>query len=329
MNEAYLPSKHFGEKIVMKSSQEGVSVVVGEDEFGMIEEERRLCYVAMTRAEHQLILSTFSEEKGVKCTSSRFLEEISQEQCEFVNKIPKENPPVYIKQNTRTFTNSVDKNTSEPILIKKIEVEQLSQLPPILRPQKTSPIKSTTKVSPQTLKSPTNSAQFPSSHLPNRQMKITLNNSPKKKIDFLIHNSFTSGKEVSEESADYRFQSEDKDPDEIIDDDEEDGNTEKESESGPTVDDLAAMIDSEDSPPMSGNLARHVGKKPLAAVKDSVGPVGLSKLMDSRVRLPGLRRTNKRRHSTGTELSKSDEFEPPPKKQKTSLGHSKKLNKDR
>jgi ATP-dependent exoDNAse (exonuclease V) beta subunit len=138
VNEGYLPSKHFGEKIAMKSSQEGVSKSIGEDEYTMIEEERRLCYVAMTRAEQQLIISTFAEENGIKSVSSRFLEEIPKEQCDTVNKIPKEKSSAQIKQKNSTM--NVNSSNKSSFQIKRIEVEQ-SQLPPMLRPQNVSPKK--------------------------------------------------------------------------------------------------------------------------------------------------------------------------------------------
>lgn len=321
----------------MKSSQEGVSKSLGEDEFAMIEEERRLCYVAMTRAEQQLILSTFAEENGLKSLSSRFLEEIPKEQCEFINKIPKEKSPVQIKQKNSTINasaNNTNVNINEPpkpaIHFKKIEVEQL---PPMLRPQNISPTKTTStttpsKVSPPRRKSPTTNVQSPLSHLPSRQKKAKRSGTAKKKIDFSRHNEFTSAREVSEDSSDNYFESEDKDPDEIKEDDEDEGNTEQQTESGPTVDDLAAMIESEDSA-SSINLQQSP-KKFQPPAKEAAAPVGLSKLMDSRVRSPGLRRTNKRRHSTGTaEIQKAEEFESPLKKQKTSLGHSASVNKDR
>jgi ATP-dependent exoDNAse (exonuclease V) beta subunit len=334
VNEGYLPSKHFGEKIAMKSSQEGVSKSIGEDEYTMIEEERRLCYVAMTRAEQQLIISTFAEEKGIKSVSSRFLEEISKEQCDTVNKIPKEKSSVQIKQKNSTM--NVNSSNKSSFQIKRIEVEQ-SQLPPMLRPQNVSPKKAANTIapkknSPQKRKSPTTTVQSPTSHLPSQQKKLKQTESAKKKIDFSRHSEFTSAREVSEEdsSTDNYFEGEDKDPDEIKDDDEEDeGNTEKQNESGPTIDDLAALIESEDS--ASSVTLQQSSKKSQSPVKEVPGPVGLSKLMDVRVRSPGLRRTNKRRRSTGTaaDVLPANELESPLKKQKTSLGHSTNVNKDR
>jgi ATP-dependent exoDNAse (exonuclease V) beta subunit len=335
VNEGYLPSKHFGEKIAMKSSQKGVSKSIGEDEYTMIEEERRLCYVAMTRAEQQLIVSTFAEENGIKSISSRFLEEIPKDQCDTVNKIPKEKSSAQIKQKNNTINvNSSDKSSFQ---IKRIEVEQ-SQLPPMLRPQNVSPKKAAAntitpkKNSPQKRKSPTTTVQSPTSHLPSRQKTLKQTESAKKKIDFSRHNEFTSAREVSEEdsSSDNYLEGEDKDPDEIKDDDEEDeGNFEKQNESGPTVDDLAALIESEDS--ASSVTLQQSSKKSQSPVKEVPGPVGLSKLMDARVRSPGLRRKNKRRHSAGTaaDVLPANEFESPLKKQKTSLGHSTNVNKDR
>lgn len=329
----------------MNTSQEGVSKSIGEDEYAMTEEERRLCYVAMTRAEQQLIISTFAEENGMKSLSSRFLEEIPKEQCcELINKIPKEKSPVQIKQKNSTInvknSNANNVNNTEisvkstSFQVKKIEVDQ-SQLPPMLRAQNVSPTKlansvnafTPTKVSPPKQKSPSS----PMSHLPSRQKKVKRTDSAKKKIDFSRHNEFTSAREVSEDSSeitDNYFESEDKDPGEIKDEDENDEeNTEKQTESGPTVDDLAALIDSEDSASSAATLQQS-SKKSQSPVKEAPVP-GLSKLMDSRVRSPGLRRTNKRRHSTGTaaEAQKPEEFESPLKKQKTSLGHSTNVNK--